>query len=179
MGSSYKEEGYIKDKAFMERVIIPFHALYADLTLEMNAVFLRQAFRGHFNIELLFEETLSHINPRLVRTSSPYMDYKDGTDAKCIGMLLKYQRRPDGIRKTIRGTVSNVSRKSKGIRLAVYNEFVKRIDYFLIPSKAIARLVGGKKSIHFQYSHTKDRYTNGMDEFRVLTIMDVAFGKIR
>lgn len=172
MGSFYREGGYAKDKAFMESVVLQHHELYTGLPNSTKAMCILQAFRGHYNIELLFEETLSHVNPGLIRTKDVYMDYTDGTDAKCLGIMLRFS----GNRKIVRGAVTGISKKVSWIRLAVYNDFKGTVDYFLIPTdhgcKITYNRYGGR--IPFHYAHTQDKYSNGLDKYRVADIFEVA-----
>jgi len=160
----------------MEKVVLRHHDLYRSLSDQTKAMCLIQAFRGHYNTELLFEETLAMVNPRLIRTQDPHRDYEDGTDAKCLGILTRYQEIKGVRRMVIRGAVTGVSKKVSWIRLGVYNDFKKDIDYFLIPNEHGCRIRfhNGSGRIQFQYSAKKDSYSNGLNDYRVPGIEEVS-----
>tara|TARA_R110000782_G_scaffold196067_1_gene285449 strand:+ start:2312 stop:2848 length:537 start_codon:yes stop_codon:yes gene_type:complete len=140
-----------------------------------------------FNIERLFEKCIAKESGLTWANEEgeAYEKYdlvEDKSDAKTSSVSLRWnvdKRLPEGGCDVVTGTISNTGGKEGDLRVVVYNSYIQKLDYFLIPHKHISEFqksVGDKFAIGLSYSLTKEKYGK-MEVFRVETFKDICVVK--
>lgn len=81
-----------------------------------------------------------------------------------------------------KGQITGVGGKLGYIRVALYNEYSRSIDFFLLPPdhscNSYTAEMCPQAAIKFSYSRRDDTYSNGLEQYRVYKVEDVC-SKIR
>lgn len=101
-----------------------------------------------------------------------HQDFHDGSEAKSASTRL------NAAGNAIVGQISNVTGKTGYIRVACYNNWKKKIDFFLLPpnhncTAYFSEAAGNRGSIRFSYSRRTNRYSNYLEWYRVHSLQDV------
>lgn len=95
-------------------------------------------------------------------------DFEDFTEAKTGSVSLGWDKKKDC--STRNGRITNVKKKIGYMRVAVWNDCSRFIDYFLIPPdhdcKSYSSAANPAGAIQFVYAETKDTYSNGLEKYR-------------
>lgn len=102
-------------------------------------------------------------------------DFEDGSEAKTGSCTLQLKKSTGYY--AVKGQITNVSGKDGVIRAALYNDWSKKIDFFLLPPGYLCKSYAYEKcpqaSIKFSYSRKNDTYSNGLEDYRVFFVEDV------
>lgn len=96
-------------------------------------------------------------------------DFEDGSEAKTGSCTLQLKNSTGYY--SVKGQITNVSGKDGYIRVAIYNDWADRIDFFLLPPGYACSSYSYEKcpqaQIKFSYSRRNDSYSNGLERYRV------------
>lgn len=106
-------------------------------------------------------------------------DFDDGSEAKTGSCTVQMQKSTGY--DMVKGQITNVSGKNGYIRVALYNDWTNRIDFFLLPPGYGCSSYTHEKcpqaQIKFSYSRRNDSYSNGLEIYRVYDLKDVCSKK--
>jgi hypothetical protein len=95
-------------------------------------------------------------------------DFADFSEAKTGSVTMGFNHNKGYA--TRNGRITNAKKKIGYMRVAVWNECVHRLDYFLLPPdhdcKSYSCTANPVGAIHFGYAETKDTYSNGLEKYR-------------
>ena len=133
-------------------------------------------YADYLNIERYFERALAVVG-KLKQLDRDGYDFSDRSDAKTVTLsLTQAGRKKDdsGFYTCISGLIGNVHKKVGALRIVAYNQEYDCLDYFYIPKKEIAGLVGNlrDKKIRIRFRKSKGDYN--IEKFRVSSFEEMA-----
>lgn len=158
MASVTREGGSVSEEAFMNEVINVFHPDYRDDPKAQKLNNLKRARRGNFQMSQVLEEAIELRSQEireipLKNVDLQGMDFDDGSDLKsCTLSLTKngYKTRPDGTKyqsDAVKGSISGMKNKRGDIRVVLWNDVLKQVEFYFLPAEAIPELTTYKDSI--------------------------------
>lgn len=102
-------------------------------------------------------------------------DFEDYSEAKTGSMTLGINWRTGYTTK--KGRITNAENKIGYMRVAIWNQYLDSIDYFLLPPDHLCTSYSTKAcpqgAITFSYSVNNNRYSNCLDDYKVFFLEDV------
>ena len=126
-----------------------------------------------FKMEHLWEIIIEELaNTKCLGIGATGADFEDGSDAKIITF-----RKVREQTTSFRGDLKNLKNKKGHLRVAVFNLCYDRFDFFLIPPdhhlKLSAKNFKIADAFEFSYNRKTDRYTRGLETYRVADVYEV------
>lgn len=128
MASKFADE-YRKDALLMREIVIPYHPRFNERSVKQKELAIEDAVAGCYNTELLVEETIA-LHGKLKRSNNPGEDYTDGSDCKTASIYWV-----NGENSTLRWHITGVNNKEGTLRVVMYNFFLDKLAYFLVPMR--------------------------------------------
>ena len=162
MASVTRSEGSPSEAAFMDEIINVYHPDYKNDTPSQKRKNVERALRGNFQMSQVLEEaifcrSLEIRDVPLVNVDIPGMDFDDGSDLKSC--TLSFKKNGGGIH-ALTGNIQSLKNKTGDIRIILWNDMNKVIEYYFIPNNDIKNLMH-KTGIRFSAS----RYTGIIEKF--------------
>lgn len=158
MASVTREGGSVSEEAFMNEVINVFHPDYRDDSKAHKLKNVKRARRGNFQMSQVLEEAIELRSEEireipLKNVDLDGMDFDDGSDLKSCSLSYKKNGTyplSDGTKRpsyAVKGTIGGMKNKKGDIRVVVWNDILKQVEFYFIPAKEIPGLSTYKDSI--------------------------------
>lgn len=168
MASVTRENGSPSEEAFMDEIINAYHPDYKTDSRQAKRKNVERARRGNFQLSQLLEETIE-LRSREIRkvplknVNIDGMDFDDGSDLKSCTFNYRSQR--------LMGVIAGLKNKTGDIRVILWNDFLKMIEFYFIPKEDVNLLATGGR-IDFSAS-TKTGVIKKLVEYRCETFDDL------
>lgn len=162
-----------KEIAFVE---LAADALKLPLQKRMFLIELVNDFASEFSGKLW--EKIIERKARLKAIDAAGYDFSDGSEAKTGCTWITYSMKSNGKRyPNISGNITNLHGKTGYVRVAIYNNVKKSIDYFLLPPGHKVKCYftassGTKGTAKFSYNTKEDTYSNNLELYRVKNLKE-------
>lgn len=151
MASVIRDGGSPSEEAFMIEVVQQYHPEFINLPAAIVRREIDLARRGMYQMSALLEETVS-IRSKLIRdvplvnTDAVGMDFTDGSDLKsCTLSYGKNGSTPQGGQHyALTGSISGLKNKGGSIRVILWNDLMRRVEYYYLPSDVVQRMASNK-----------------------------------
>ncbi len=158
-----------KEKAFVE-----IASKYLDFTNAEKKHMINLVNRGCVLSPQLWEMIVEKVSGLEFVDQSGY-DYSDLSEAKTGSCTVRFQATTGY--DQVAGQITNIGDKQGVIRTALYNDWTKKIDFFLIPTNHSCTTYTTKKcpqaSLKFSYNRYRDEYSNGLERYRKKNLEEV------
>ena len=144
MTSIFNESGHVGEEAIMREVVFKYHSRYKDLPKSVLPYFLNSAQNGEMNVAMLLEEAMAQVGG-LVRSKQTGEDFTDASDAKFVSLNFSEYNTTKGkyptVRRAYSTTISNLKNKNGRLRVVLWNDCTKLVEFYLLPYKAWKKMV--------------------------------------
>lgn len=165
------QDEYRKDEILFQNIVMKYHPDFKYRGELEKAMSLKDASRGRYNVEFLVEETIG-VCGNLERSAEAGMDYSDGSDCKTSSVHHRDVMRSN----SMRWVISSTNSKHAWLRTVIYNPFLERLAFFMIPLHSRMRKYNvqsnGRGRIDGVYRLDSDHY-QGIEKYRVNDFSDI------
>ena len=174
MASVTREGGSLSEQAFMDEVVNVFHPDYREDSKAQKRKNVERALRGNFQMSQVLEEAID-LRSREIReipllnVDVDGMDFNDGSDLKSCS--IRYGKNGSGNYHPT-GNISGLKNKVGDIRVILWNDVLKSVEFYFIPAAARSSL--GENANTIRLSASKETgVIKKLVEYRVDTFDDL------